>query len=127
MSFTNSYEDVRRAASYAKLEFPGTYNLAYRDLPEIIREHSQGRKALDFGCGSGRSTRFLKKLGFLVIAVDIAPDMINQAKSRDPNGDYRLIAAGDLSHLENDAFDLVLSAFTFDNIPSMAHKVRLFP
>ena len=36
MDFANVYEDTRRAAAYANLEFPGTYYLAYRDLPDII-------------------------------------------------------------------------------------------
>ena len=76
----NSYEDAKRAAAYAQLEFPGTYYLAYRDLPEIIGHHINGRKALDFGCGTGRSTRFLKELGFDVIGVDISEEMITIAK-----------------------------------------------
>ena len=126
MSFSNSYEDSRRAESYAKLEFPGTYYIAYRDLPEIIRCHAGGGKALDFGCGAGRSTRFLERLGFDVIGVDISRDMISRAKSMDAHGDYRLIDDGDLRQLEDTAFDLVLSAFAFDNIAPMEHKVRLF-
>jgi trans-aconitate methyltransferase len=126
MKFRNIYQDLRRAESYAKLEFPGTYYLAYRDLPDIIRQHVKGQKAMDFGCGTGRSTRFLERLGFEVVGVDIAEDMIRQAQFMDPHGDYRLIGDGDLGLLGGMAFDLVLSAFTFDNIPSMDHKVRLF-
>jgi hypothetical protein len=34
--FENSWGNQTRAESYAKLEFPNTYFLAYRDLPEII-------------------------------------------------------------------------------------------
>ena len=64
MSFSNVYDDAQRAEAYATLEFPGTYYLAYRDLPAIIAGNVKGRVALDFGCGGGRSTRFLKKLGF---------------------------------------------------------------
>ncbi|MBD3299394.1 MAG: hypothetical protein GF341_12105, partial [candidate division Zixibacteria bacterium] len=63
-AFDNVYADDQRAESYAKLEFPGTYYLAYRDIPELLKTHVTGRKALDFGCGTGRSTRFLKALGF---------------------------------------------------------------
>ena len=78
--FFNVYDDKSRADAYAKLEFPGTYYLAYRDLPEIICEHVRGTKGLDFGCGTGRSTRFLAKLGFeSVVGVDIADQMITQA------------------------------------------------
>ncbi|MEE8632751.1 MAG: class I SAM-dependent methyltransferase, partial [Candidatus Bathyarchaeia archaeon] len=62
MEFSNVYEDSERAEAYSKLEFPGTYYLAYRDLPKIISDHVKGREALDFGCGTGRSTRFLKRL-----------------------------------------------------------------
>jgi ubiquinone/menaquinone biosynthesis C-methylase UbiE len=126
LQFDNVYDDAKRAEAYAKLEFPGTYYLAYRDLPEIISEHVTGRKALDFGCGTGRSTRFLKKIGFDTTGVDIAGDMLKQACARDPEGDYRLIQEDGLSQLQAKAFDLVLSAFTFDNIPTMEKKVKLF-
>ena len=126
MRFDNVYEDNRRAEAYAKLEFPGTYYLAYRDLPEIISEHVRGKRALDFGCGTGRSTRFLKNLGFDVIGVDIAEDMLRQARARDTAGDYRLIEAVGLGRFQTTPFDLVLAAFTFDNIPTMQKKVTLF-
>ena len=123
MRFINSYQDFLRAKAYAKLEFPGTYYLAYRDLPEILNEYASGLKALDFGCGTGRSTRFLQKLGFETIGVDIAEKMINQAKEIDPNGDYRLVEE-DLSQFKNNTYNLVLSVFTFDNIPTKENKVN---
>ena len=91
MEFRNVYQDIRRAQSYAKLEFPGTYYLAYRDLPQIIAAHVKGKKALDFGCGTGRSTRFLKRLGFDVVGVDISEDMLTKARELDPDGDYCLV------------------------------------
>src|SRR4030066_2009603 len=126
MDFSNTYEDAKYAEAYAKLEFHNTYYLAYRDLPELIFEHVKGRDAIDFGCGTGRSTRFLQKLGFDVIGVDIAEDMIKKARAIDPKGDYRLVEDGDLSQLDDDAYDLVLSVFTFDNIPTMGKKVKNF-
>ncbi|MFQ5570575.1 MAG: class I SAM-dependent methyltransferase [Rhodothermales bacterium] len=124
--FSNIYNDRARADAYAKLEFPGTYYLAYRDLPAIIGEHVQGPKALDFGCGTGRSSRFLRKLGFDTVGVDIAEHMLAQARERDPQGAYRLVPDGDLSELAPGTYDLVLSVFTFDNIPTMEKKVVLF-
>ncbi len=102
MPFSNVYDDTKRAEAYATLEFPGTYHLAYRDLPAIIAEHVAGRKALDFGCGTRRSTRFLKKLGFDVIGVDISSSMIQLAKTVDPGGKYRLVADGDFGAFEPD-------------------------
>jgi SAM-dependent methyltransferase len=126
VGFSNVYDDSERAEAYSRLEFPGTYYLAYRDLPEIIFEHVKGRRAIDFGCGAGRSTRFLRKLGFDVIGVDISEDMIRKARELDRAGDYRLTRDDDFSQFESNSYDLVLSVFTFDNIPTMENKVRIF-
>jgi len=122
--FVNCYADANRADAYATLEFANTYYLAYRDLPVILAEHVTGTRALDFGCGTGRSTRFLRNLGFEVTGVDVSEDMLRIARGVDPSGDYRLVPDDNFDELELGAFDLVLSAFTFDNIPG-AMKVRI--
>lgn len=124
MNYLNSWDNDTRSASYAKLEFPNTYHLAYRDLPEIIMKHARGTKVLDFGCGTGRSTRFLKKLGFDVTGIDISPSMIRQAVEKDPNGTYILVEDGNYSDIPND-FDLITSIFTFDNIPAQKRAMIL--
>ena len=123
--FSNVYDDDERADSYADLEFPGTYWLAYRDIPALIEAHVQGKRALDFGCGTGRSTRFLRDLGFEVVGVDIAESMLARARERDPTGDYRRVPDGELPGLSPGSFDLILSVFTFDNIPDVEQKVTL--
>lgn len=125
MMFSNVYDDAERAKAYATLEFPGTYYLAYRDLPAIIAEHVTGRQALDFGCGAGRSTRFLKNLGFDALGIDISGSMIELARKLDPGGTYRLINDGDFSAFETARFDLVFAAFTFDNIPGVTRRCEL--
>ena len=137
MAFANCYEDDTRAQAYATLEFKNTYHLAYRDIPAILGEHVRGRKSLDFGCGTGRSTRFLRQLGFEVTGVDIAENMIRKARELDPSGDYRLVQrddvqsedvpGDDLTALQSGAYDLVLAAFTFDNIggKNNDNKVRI--
>jgi SAM-dependent methyltransferase len=125
MDFTNCYEDVSRAGAYATLEFANTYYLAYRDLPAILAGNVAGSRALDFGCGTGRSTRFLRRLGFNVTGVDVSEDMLQIARGVDPGGDYRLVPGDNFDELEAGAFDLVLSAFTFDNIPGV-RKARIF-
>jgi SAM-dependent methyltransferase len=124
--FANVYEDAGRAAAYAELEYPGTYYLAFRDLPAILRRHVSGERALDFGCGTGRSTRFLKGLGFHTVGIDIADAMLAKARARDPEGEYRLVSAESSPGLPEGGYDLVLAAFTFDNVPTVAGKVRLF-
>lgn len=127
--FVNCYESTIRAEAYSKLEFANTYHLAFCDLPEIFRAHLEGNvkgsAALDFGCGTGRSTRFLAGLGFNALGVDISAEMVAKARAIDPQGDYRIIPGDDMSALPQAAFSLIQSAFTFDNIPGAETKVRL--
>lgn len=117
MTFRNVYADAERADAYARLEFPGTYFLAFRDLKAVIARHVVGHRAVDFGCGAGRSTRLLRRLGFETVGVDVSADMIRKARELDADGDYRLIEPVDFRGLAEGGWDLVLSAFTFDNIP----------
>ena len=125
MEFFNSYQDEFRAKEYSKLEFHNTYYIAFRDLSDIFKKYVKGKKAIDFGCGTGRSTRFLKKHGFSVVGIDISEEMINIAKEIDPKGNYHLVKDGNYSELKPNFYDLILSAFTFDNIP-MEKKDILF-
>jgi ubiquinone/menaquinone biosynthesis C-methylase UbiE len=123
MGFSNVYEDAQRADAYSRLQFPGTYYLAFRDLPDIFSEHVSGSIALDFGCGSGRSTRFLKSMGFQAMGIDISEEMVVRARELDPKGEYRVIKEGNFTNLSTAAFDLIFCSFPFDNIPTMEKKV----
>ena len=126
--FRNAYDDAARAASYDQLEYPGTYHLAFRDLPGLLARWAPapaGAAALDFGCGAGRSTRFLKGLGWDACGADISAAMLERARARDPGGRYAQVADGDLGDAAPGPFGVILSAFTFDNIPGHERKVAL--
>ncbi|HSH00036.1 MAG TPA: class I SAM-dependent methyltransferase, partial [candidate division Zixibacteria bacterium] len=109
MEFSNTYEDNNRAAAYDQLEWGGTYLLVFNWLTETLRHRTPGTRALDFGCGTGRSTRLLKALGFSAIGIDISKEMVARARQRDNAGDYRVITDGDFSSLQDQRFDLILS------------------
>lgn len=125
MSFANVYEDPCFAEAYAQLDAPGTYLLAFRDLPGILERQVRGRRALDFGCGAGRSSRLLRELGFEVVGIDVSPAMIAQARLLDPEGDYRVLDAADPTVALPGPMDLVLCAFPFDNIPGWGRRRAL--
>jgi SAM-dependent methyltransferase len=91
----------------------------------VFERRVRGGRALDFGCGTGRSARFLRDLGYEVTGVDISGPMLDRARALDPDGDYRLVPDGDLSSLDDGTFDLILSAFTFDNIETLSQRESL--
>jgi SAM-dependent methyltransferase len=123
--FQNAYSDQLKADAYSALEFANTYYLAYRDLPDIILRHVTGRRAVDFGCGAGRSTRFLKDLGFEAVGIDISEEMLTIARRRDPEGRYVRVEDGRYAHLGEGVHDLVQSIFTFDNIPGRENRAAI--
>jgi SAM-dependent methyltransferase len=125
MSFANVYEDSTFAEAYAQLDLPGTYLLATRELPGILRRQVTGRRALDFGCGAGRSSRLLRDLGFEVVGIDVSSAMVAQARRLDPEGDYRVQDAADPAVPLPGPVDVVFCSFPFDNIPGWDLRLRL--
>jgi len=124
-TFDNVYADEERARAYATLQFPGTYYLAFRDLPALIRRYNRGSRALDFGCGTGRSTRFLRNLGLNVTGADVSQAMLDHARALDPSGEYHLIRDNVADEFAPASFDVALAAFTFDNMPTEAKTAAL--
>src|SRR5579871_6916019 len=75
------------AELYGLLGIDGTtYQIGFDAVAELLGDIT-GKIFLDFGCGAGRSARFLKGLGAEhVYAVDHDQNMISQALSRELQG-----------------------------------------
>jgi SAM-dependent methyltransferase len=120
---THDYET--QAGAFAGLEMQGTQYLAFRDIPMLIQDYSGSvASVLDYGCGAGRSTRFLKRLGFNAVGVDVSKDMLDQARSKDGSGEYRHIPSG-LLPFEDSAFDLIFSSFVFLEVSRIEEIERI--
>ena len=115
----------KHAGKYAELGVDDTNYLAFRDIPALIQKHAKGSDALDYGCGAGRSTRFLKNLGLHVVGVDISQDMLEQAVSRDGSTGYYHIQNGQLP-FESGRFDIVFSSFVFLEISTKEEIEKIF-
>lgn len=113
------------AENYANLGLTGTYYLPFRDLPDILKNYTaNGKRALDYGCGTGRSTRFLKTLGFDVIGADISPDMLKQAEEIDSKGCYKLIESGTVP-FPDESFDIIFSSYVFLEVSDINEIVNI--
>jgi ubiquinone/menaquinone biosynthesis C-methylase UbiE len=80
-------------------------------------------RVLEIGCGVGRMTRWFAQSFGEVHGIDIAPDMIGQARDRlaaYPNVALHTGSGFDLQSLPDACFDLVFSYIVFQHIPSAA-------
>lgn len=114
---------------YSELDIEGTYYLAFAGaaqlIDRLIEQGVLGQRVLDFGCGTGRSTRFLKTLGLEPIGVDISPSMLAQARHHDPVGHYQLLEAPQLP-FPNAQFDVVFQSFVLLEYASLTQMVATF-
>ena len=101
-------------ANYAQLVRPY--------LPILLRNaRPRDCRALEIGCGIGRMTRWFAEDFGEVHGIDIAPEMIAQARVRlakYPNVTLHTGSGFDLQSLPDGHFDLVFSYIVFQHIPS---------
>ncbi|MBY0379498.1 MAG: class I SAM-dependent methyltransferase [Burkholderiales bacterium] len=123
--------DYRKLATlYSMVEYYGTGYLVYRDLPELINkylnENINTLRALDYGCGTGDSTRILTTLGFNdVIGVDVDEKMLSIAKSKDKKARFKLISNAD-TKLPNESIDIVLSCLVLMEVSTLDNMTKIF-
>lgn len=74
-------------------------------------------KVLDYGCGPGNSSRFLKSGGAKVVGVDVSQKEISIAQAYNDGIEYRVIKSSNLDALPSD-FDAVVFSFVLLTIAS---------
>jgi ubiquinone/menaquinone biosynthesis C-methylase UbiE len=81
-----------------------------------------GKLTIDVGCGEGRLSRDLKRLGHSVIGVDSSSTLIEAARRADPSGDYRCASATKLP-LEDASCDQVIAFMTLQDFDELTTAV----
>lgn len=112
------------AKLYSKYKIIGTPYIPYRDMPNILNEHVIGKMAIDYGCGTGESSFFLKSLGFDVAGVDISEEMLLRVKNIDPTGEYIKINSGEMP-FNKETYDLVFCSFVLLEISTKIELLEI--
>lgn len=89
--------------------------LGLRDIPDLLQKYVKGKMALDYGCGPGGSSAFLKELGFLVDGVDISESMVNLARQAMPENNFSVLQE-DKILAEDEHYDLVFCSWVLQEI-----------
>ncbi len=103
--------------------------LVTRELPNMISalQLDPNDKILDFGCGAGLSTRFIKSLGYVnCIGIDINEPMLQLARENDPSGEYYLSYSESLMPFEANTFRTVIAIFVLFEISTLQKMKKIF-
>lgn len=120
---SNTY-DTKNSLKYSCRDFSTTDYLAFRDLPNIIGAKNKNHYALDYGCGAGRSTRFLKEIGYKSIGIDTNWNMLFNARLSDPAGLYIQIKSSE-APISDSSVDLIFSSFVLMEVPTQKEILRI--
>ncbi|KAK7590731.1 hypothetical protein V9T40_002344 [Parthenolecanium corni] len=103
------------ADKFSKSALKETKYLGFRDIPDLLQKYANGNKLLDYGCGPGISSAFLKKLGFQIDGVDINESMINLARQALPKNNFQVLKEGKIP-AEDEHYDIVFSSWVLQEI-----------
>lgn len=85
----------------------------------------KGKRILDFGCGTGKFSRFLRDHGAKVVGVDLSKKMIEEAIKQDSRGiEYHKINSAGKMSFSQESFDAAVVNFVFCTYSSKAKIVR---
>jgi SAM-dependent methyltransferase len=85
-----------------------------------------GLAVLDAGCGTGYLTRKLSERGACVIGVDFSEKMIEIARAKAPQLDFRVDSCSALSSVQDGSVDLVISDYVLMDTPDLDETVHAF-
>lgn len=117
------------AERYAKLIDTKAHNALYERpatlslLPEV-----KGKQVLDAGCGPGVYSELLIERGAQVVAVDVSPAMIEQARWRlgEKASVLQVNLEEPLTFARCDSFDLIISSLVLDYIADLPSLYKEF-
>jgi ubiquinone/menaquinone biosynthesis C-methylase UbiE len=93
------------------------------DVRRLLRPASAGQTLLDVGCGTGHWSAFFAEMGYTVTGVDVAPAMIEVARSAVPQCTFQVADAHQLP-FDDGVFDVVASMATLEFLPDQAAAIR---
>lgn len=112
---------------YSKSKITGTGYLVFRDTKKLIDLYSINTdKVLDFGCGFGRSTKYLSEISCNVVGMDICQNSVALAKKEIPSCQFYVGSIEDGAYKQGPytAIFSFLTIFHFETKRSIARELQ---
>ncbi|GAC1336988.1 MAG: hypothetical protein NVSMB26_24020 [Beijerinckiaceae bacterium] len=87
------------------------------------KEAFAGKRVLDLGVGTGRTTRYLAPFACDYLGIDLSPAMLAAARARFPQMRFALMDLRELGQLSPESFDFVFGPWNI--ISAFSHEERL--
>lgn len=124
----NIKRHTRRAGKYDDVHHEIFNEVEQRRLETFLAEatrhvQSDGREALDFGCGTGNLTAHLLQLGFDVTAADVTPAFLSLVSERFGVATHHLVD-GEVDGLADDQFDVIGMYSVLHHVPDYERTLQ---
>lgn len=83
-----------------------------------------GRRVLDAGCGTGRTSARLAAGGAEVVGFDVSPEMLRRARERVPGASFLAADLAEPLPFDDDAFDLVVASLVIHYLQDWVPPLR---
>jgi malonyl-CoA O-methyltransferase len=97
-----------------------------RDLDQLATEHALAGRTyqhvMEMGCGTGKNTALLARIGRKILALDFSPGMLRQAKTKIDSNNVLFVVA-DLTNgwpCKIEAFDLIVCNLVLEHVEDLA-------
>ena len=85
-----------------------------------------GLSVLDAGCGTGYLSRKLADKGALVTGIDFSEKMLEIARAKNPQIDFREDSCSELRTIDDELYDLVVSNYVLMDTPDLRETMEAF-
>lgn len=101
-----AYNNTQTIDYYSSFDDYGLFSFERK----IIEKYFTGKRTIDIGCGTGRTTYPLYNMGYVVTGVDYSEGMIHKAKNKYPQIKFEVGNCADM-RFRNNTFDNALFSF----------------
>ena len=105
----NTYNNLAKNYQERFMEMQ-LYNDTYDKFCSLIEKKEAS--ILEIACGPGNVTKYLlsKRPDFNLLGIDLAPNMVDLARSNNPSADFQVMDGREISQLKTN-FDAIMCAF----------------
>jgi ubiquinone/menaquinone biosynthesis C-methylase UbiE len=98
--------DTPRGAVYDRFE--------KKAIDKLLRDHTEGKRLLEVGCGTGHWSRFFSKKGYKITGIDISERMVRIAKNKSiAHSSFHVMDGHSMSFTDN-SFDIAVAITTLE-------------